>query len=709
MNTESLLALQKIPSDTEEGKMALESVMREAMKTAEHRRYGFAVQAFTNVSYLLGNHMVQFFFTPASGFGIHRFGTHDESRYDSLLAKSADNRLIRAVESVVAMLTGQMPTPRVQPNSELPEDEDAAALAEVVLKVVYERPLNMHQILRDAASLACSTHLVAAEIEYGETDIPVQVEKFKMVKRENPLYEEGDPTEDREIEVEEPDGFEIAYRRDIQCHLWTNFNLTVDPAATSEEDMLWIARTTIEDRDWVAEKYARDLPGYEYSDPEKLKEAVQVQTLTGTALYWWHRIKDIIETPQYYGFGMAVKDEAPNQTLFTVVDVKFCEEYPQGRTLIFAGDTLLYAGPARAWSEQYPWRWHPYSTFGWFRVPGRFYRVPLLSQLLPLQKKINAIDALVQANRQYMAFGQWLLPASCRVQEGRYSGIPGEQHTYIDNGTGAKPERIQNQPLPQELLIERDQLIQSIDYHAAIWMTPQGQISASANRAEDMLSFLRQERLQSKRPMLQDFEHFLESISQNILIEIQNNLIQEDPELTQRIAIAAREYSSLTIQAFTGQSLRDHHSVKIDITSGLMQTKEAQAARAMEFFQFSGGQVSPPERRAILEATGLLDYVKNPENSSVERARRIVSRIRSGQLREVFQLPGESASAMLPVFVDEILSDRFHDLENEQKMLLMDYERLYETIVQQEQAQMLQMQLLLAGGKGQSQQPTEGQ
>lgn len=699
-DTQSLLAIQKIPTDDPDGVMALESVVNSALEMAEHRRQIFAIQAFTNTAYLLGNHLVQFFFTPSSGFGIHRFGSHDESRYDSLLAKSADNRLIRAVESVVAMLTGQMPEPRVQPNSELPEDEDAAALSEVVLKVVYERPLNMHQLLRDAASLACQTHLVAAEVEYGETDIPVQIEKFKTVKRENPLYEKGDPEDEKEIESDEPDGFETTYKRDIQCHLWTNFNLIVDPAATSEEDMIWVARQSIEDVDWIVENYARDLPGYLFKDAEELKANVPAQSLTGAALYWWHRIKDVIETPQYYGFGMAVRDMVPNQAMLTVIDVKFCKDYPQGRTLVFAGEKLVYAGPSRSWSAQYPWRWHPYSFFGWFRVPGRFYRVPLLSQILPLQKKINAIDALVQANRQYMAFGQYWIPASCRVQEGRLSGIPGEHYTYIDNGTGTKPERVQNQPLPQELLIERDQLVQSIEHLSGIYVTPQGQISASANRAEDMLAFLRQERLQSKKPMLQDFEHFLENVSQNILIEIQLNLLQEDPELTQRIQIAAREHSSLTVQSFVGQSLRDHHAVKIDITSGLMQTKEAQAAKAMEFFQFSGGNVSPPERRAILEATGLMDYVKNPENASVERARRIVSRIRTGQLEQVFQLPGESASAMLPVFVDEILSDRFHDLQPQQKQLLLNYQQLYQQIVQAEQQQMLQMQLLLAGAKG---------
>lgn len=700
-NTDSLLALQAIPHDTDAGRAALEGVVAARLQQAELARHPFAVQAFSNVAYLLGNHMVQFFFGHNGGFGIHRFGVHDQTRYDALLAKSADNRLIRAVESVVAMLTGQVPEPRVLPNSELPEDEDAAKLCELVLGVVWERPLQMPKLLRDAALLACTTHLVAAEVEYGETDIPVQIPKYRSRKQPNPLYEEGDPEDTKEVDVEEQNGFEVTYQRDIQCRLWSNFNLVADPNATSPKDAIWFCRTTIEDRDWIASNFARKEDGYLYSDEAELTTKIHTTSLTGTALYWWHRIRDIIESPQYYGVGLSTREQAPNQTLLHVLDVKPSKDYPRGRTLIFAGMCLVYAGDARAWSEQYPWRWHPYAFFGWFTVPGRFNAVPLLSQLLPLQKKINAIDALVQKNREYMAFGQYFLPKSCRVQEGRIGGFPGEHYVYQDTGTGAKPERVQNQPMPQELLVEREILVAAIDYHAAIWITPDGQISPSANRAGTMLDHLRQERLQSKKPMLQDYENFLETIAQNILIELQLNLIAEDPELTQRIQIAAREHSSLTIAAFTGQSLRDHHSVKIDITSGLMRTEEARAAKAVDFLQYMAGQVTPAERRAVLDAIGLLPFVKNPENASVERARRIVSRIRTRQLDQVFGMPGEAASAMLPIFTDELLSDRFHDLDEKQKQLLFAYQQMYSQIVQQEQAQQLQMQMMLsqAGSK----------
>lgn len=707
-NTTSVLALSTIPHESEEDRQKLEGVLREWLAAGDMAKRPAAMQYFQNVAYLLGNHLTGFYLASDGSLGVHRFGQHDSSRFDSLLAKSADNRLIRATEGVVSMLTGNLPEPRVEPNSSMPEDEDAADLCEIVLRLVFEKPLNMPQKLRDAAMLLCAFGTAIAEVEYGETDNPVEIPRYTTKKRPNPLYEKGEDDEtEAELDEQVQDGFEIAYRKDIMCRMWTPFHITPDPQATSPDDMTWIARTTYEDRDWVAQNYAKSDSGYFYSDEDKLKDKLQADRGTNHTLYHWYRVKDILETPQYYamGGGMAPSNQysmggtSPNQVAFTVVDVKPSKAFPRGRTLVIAGGVLLYAGDARAWSEQYSWRWHGYAFAGWFRVPGRFWSVALLSELVPLQKRINSIDALVQANRQFMAFGQWFLPKSAKVQEGRISGFWGEHYVWNDTGSQHKPERVQNAPLPGELFAERDQLAMAMDKIAAV-STTDNQVAPSAARAGVMLNFLQQERMASKKPMLQDFEHFLETIAQNILIEFQLNLQQEDPELTRRVQIAAREHSSLSVQAFLGTSLRDHHSVKIDITSGLMNSPEAMGDKALTFMQFSGGQISPAEKQGILKAIKLDAFVENPENASVERARRIVSRVRTGQLEQVFRLPGESVSAMHPIFVDAILADTFNDLPSQQKQILLQYEAIYAQAVQEEQMRALQMQLALNQGGG---------
>lgn len=710
-NTESILSLARIPTENEQDRFVLQQAANTWLSQLEQTKWPRALQYFENASYLQGNHLTRFYYTAEIGFGSHAFGVNDQSHFDNLVAKSADNRLLRPTETVVSMLSQTKPHPRVEANSSLPEDEDAAALSEIVLDVLWEKPLNMPGKIREVAMLGCIAGTVAVEIEYGETDLPVVVPEYRTVKRKIPkeLREEGEPEEEEVLELS---GETVEMRRDIMARVWSAFHLTPDPAATSPEDMKWIARSSFEDVEWIIENYARDTEGYVYSKPEDLREHISCDNATKHVLYWWSKLQDIIESPQYYQHGGGLVPQsfsihggaAPGQTLLTVIDVKPSREFPKGRTLIIAGGALIYAGPARAFVPhpedpnrwRYPWRWHPYAFWGWLKVPGKFFHIPLLSELVPLQKKINAIDVLVQANRQFMVIGQWLLPKHSKVPEGMLSGYPGEHVPYTDIPGMSKPERVPHVPLPAELLAERDTLFQAIDYLAASGVTDFA-VSKSAARAGVILDFLRQEKLRSKSPMLQEFEQFLETIAQNILIEIQANLDEDDPELTQRIQMAAREHSSLAIEAFTGQSLRDHHSVKIDIASELLKSPEAKQAKALEAAQYLGATMSPLEKRAVFKAIELDQFIQNEQNASVERARRMLSRVIAGQLEAAFPMVGvDHARAMLPVFQTEILSDRFHDHPPEIKEAIYALFETYSQLAQEEAQREFQLQLASA-------------
>lgn len=702
---ESILALGRIDVSTEAGVGELEGAAVSWMKQIDQVKWPRGLQYFENASFLQGNHLTRFYYTADAGFGFHHFGS-DKSPYDNLVAKVADNRLIRPTETVVSLLTQSQPIPRVDANSELPEDEDASDLAEIVVDLLWEKPLGLHRKIREVAMLACITGTSAIEIEYGESDVPVEVPHYSVRRVKNELFdEEGeDGTVDELVE----DGTDVEFRKDIMARVYSSYHLYPDPAATCAEDLTWIGRSTFVDVDWVRANFDKDEPGYY---PKNL-DAISQDNATKSILYWYAKFQDIIESPQYYQHGGGLAPQtftthggtAPNQCLLTVIDVKPQRETPEGRTIIIAGGKIVYVGRARAWSERYPERWHPYAFFGWFKVPGKFWHVPLLSELVPLQKKINSIDSLVQANRQFMAIGQWMIPKHSKVPDGMTSGIPGQRLDYSDVPGMRAPERVKHIPLPAELLNERDQLIQSIDQIAASGAI-EGNLSRSAARSGTILDFLRQEKLRSKAPMLQDFEAFVELIGQNILVEIQNNMTEEDPDLTRRIQIAAREHSSLAVQAFVGSSLRDHNAVKIDIASALLKSPEAAEAKAMEYFQATGGNVSPQERQGVMKAIGLDKYVKDIENASVNRARRMISRIVNGQIEAAFPMPGvDNARAMVPVFQKELLSDRFYDHDPKIQQVLVKTFNDYAKAASEEADREFQLELRKMASVAQAQQ-----
>lgn len=683
----------------------LETACRYQLEHVDQTKWPIGLQAFENASYLLGNHLTRFYYTANSGFGFHQFGIHDHSQFDNLVAKSADNKLIRPTENVASMLAVDEPYPRVKPNSEDPADEDAADIAGLIVDTLWQNPLNMDQLTRDAALLGCVVPSIAIEIEYGPTGQPMTVPRTESAP---------DPITGEDVE-QAAEGEEVVYRQDFRARLWNYFHLQPDPYATCEDDLTWIARTSYEDVDWVRDNFDLDLPGYRKGAVEGLK--APGGSAEKSILYWWSKFQDIIPSPQYYqhGAGLSPRHFAseggmtPNQVKFTVIDVKPSAEHPEGRTIIMADETLIYAGPARSWSRDYPWRWHPYAFWGWFKLPGKFWATPLLTQLVPLQKKINAIDALVHANRQFISVGQWLVPEHCDIPDGYFSGIPAQEIKYNDVPGQAKPERIRNEPLPGDLLQERVQLERSIEWIAGTGLGDPS-MSPSANRSAAQMQFAERARLQAKMPMLRSFQRMVEKCAQNLLIDVQINLKRGDPELAARLQAAAAGHASLHIQNFSAASLRDHHDVKIDIISRQFNTPEVRAQKAMEFWQFSGGQVLPHEREGLLRAMDFDEFAKTAENDSVVYARRLISRIREGhidpqgideaQLSSLL-MPGiAKASAMGPLFTREILSDRFHDLDDGQKHLVMKLNELLQMAAQQEHA--AQMDALAQQSRAQS-------
>jgi len=700
--SESILALATIPADSPEGRMALTRAVEKWVTGTQLAQWPRALQAFENASYLLGNHIARFFYDSANGFGVSVSGQSIPGAPGGeadTVPKTSDNRLPRAVESMTGLLTEAEPAPRVTPNSDSPEDEDAATLSEIALRLVYERPLDMPALLREACSIASIFDGVIAESDFAETGERIEVPEMGVSKQ-------IDAITGQEVEVPVQTGTKTVSRRDSDVQMWTPLHITTDPSATKPKDLNFVARTTFEDVDSIRAQYVQNVKaGRTEANGYFLKEDdnVPMQSGANSPLFWYTRIQDLMASPQnMYGGGLVsnlqnASGALPNQTLFSVIDVRPSDSHPKGRTLVVAGGKLIYAGPARAWSEKYPWRWHPYSFFTWFNIAGRFNGMGMLSELVPLQKRINAIDNLVQKNREYMAIGQWFLPKHCKVKLGSIGGLPGLQYEYTDVAGLAKPERVQNQALPGDLLNEREQLVRAIEYISGTG-TLDDQIAQSAARAGVVLDFLRNEKLRNKSPMLKSFESFVESISQNLLIDIQLNLLEEDEDLTNRIRQAAREYSLLSIQTFTGASLRDHHAVEIDISSELRHSPEAAQQRATEFFQFAQGNVSPAERAGILEAMKLTKYVKSEQDASLQRARRMISRIQQGMVKAFLPMQGiDDPTVMAPEFQRAILSDRFLDYQKEVQQTLIGAFDYYASEVARLEQEAEMKQLMMQG------------
>jgi hypothetical protein len=294
-----------------------------------------------------------------------------------------------------------------------------------------------------------------------------------------------------------------------------------------------------------------------------------------------------------------------------------------------------------------------------------------------------------------MTLGQWLIPRQSKVKDGEMSGHPGVEVRYNASSTGAKPEKIAHAPLPAELLAERGLCERSIELIAgpAGIMGEEGM--GSGVRATGMLDILKKNAMQAKTNFFQGLEESMESVGQNILIEVSINVAKNDEQMTNRVRAAAREHSIAAVKSFVGRDLRDNVFVKIDIASRLLRTVEAEREQLMQFFQYSQGKLEPTERAVFTEMMGWEKFSKK-EGPDYQRARKMVSRIAQGDLNALRPINGvDNPVIFQEVIREELLGDQVNDYSQPVIDKLMQAFEIYSQMAQAQMQAQQQGQIAL--------------
>ena len=652
---------------------------------ARERKWQKAISWFRNAAFLAGQHHDTF---------KYQQGTFTQStvvippRFQAIMApQMVDNHILRIVQANIAELTGMNPYPVIEPASMSPDDADLAKIGKLILQVLWECPLKVPEKLRMLVGYLCITGTAAAETYFGELD--TLEERMKLVKAEVPDLVSGDSITDW-VESGET---EWARKQGLRLRCWSGFHLDVNPDATSDPDSLtWVCRTTFEDVRLMKDLFDRREKGYR---PEVL-EGLGPQEHTDDALWHWEQIKDLIDSP-HSDLPMALERGARRTlaacTRVRLIDTRPNLEFPMGRTIVTIGGKVAYHGPSRSWTEAYPERWTPMRITRWWTLPGRFEGIPLISPLVPLQKRINALHAIIRLNRQHLGIGAKLLPKSCKVPEGFFGPMPGQDLTYSVGPRGEKPEPWVHPPLSADVWEELNSMVASMERIGGIASAQlSGTTSPSALRAGVMLDFGQRQALQSKSAIMLDFEAFVGGLAQDILQEVARNMAT-DKELMRRVAVAARELGELALERYTSLDLRDNVRVKIDLRSQMLQTPEAKKEAAATFLQFGGQNMTAVERAKVAKIMGL-DEIESTVSMQWKRAKRMVERILQGDTESAVVLEGVDDPALFGEVVrDAMLSERAEIAPLEVKQAL---QALMDAYSQQMQAKAQIMAKVLA-------------
>lgn len=630
------------------------------------------------------------------------------------------------IEPNIGLLTENRPRPRVTPKSDAREDQIASELSELTLEYLWEK-LDLPEKHREMARLMLYCGVTWLEVVYDPM-IPryMKVPKTEEVpgltvpgpggrpitlpvKRQVPVLDE----KGRAVFLDE-DGVQYG---DVTASMISPFEMHLPPTHEwNGPKMGWILR------EWYAPlEYLHDF----YGGDKKLKGAYKKNgwylenlprvgdyNVQNLPLWWWERLTEMIE-----GSGnslyMGTPDQWSGHTVVRVFDRRPNPKWLKGRTIITAGDQVLYDSPpeigARAYNARWPNRWHPYIRYRWEGMPGSVYGRSLVSKLLPKLKRINSIDATAIMWRRTVPMGSWILPKGSHVVEDFFSGMPGSVFEYDPRRTmRQEPKPIYPPGFPSAILEERATQIAEMEAIAGTQEILRGQRPVGTTSAA-MLDLLRKQALASRSPILQSWDESLQATGTALLQETIKH-VRDDASYLERIRILAREkVSRMSIEKFSGEDLSDNVIVRVDTASMTLQSKEAKAARTVEFLQFATNLTQLPLtlQQQVLDGLGFTASL-DPQGPDTTRAKAMISWIKQNRFDIVKVFPEDNPYVFHELLVNEIKSEAFLDLSPEQQNVFIQMVELYRREVELLQKQEIEMQIRMAqlqqgavpGGKG---------
>jgi hypothetical protein len=526
----------------------------------------------------------------------------------------------------------------------------------------------------------------------GEIQLPLPRETEIHDERGRPIY--TDKVEYGDITATIVSPFEMHLP---QVHWWDG------------EDMGWVMREYYTDMDMLIDKFKAPGLKLKKGDGWRLDRLAKAQTQNtrNLPIWWWERIADMVEGsgPSLY---VGTPETWEGYTTVRIFDRKPNSKWPRGRTVITAGDQVIYDSPkkrgARAYDPRWPKRWHPYIRYRWEAMPGSINGRSLVSKLLPKLKRVNAIDTTMIMWRRTVPMSAWVIPKGAQPIEDQWLGRPGQIWEYDPRRTaGAAPEPIYPPPYPAAAAEERQQQIAEMEAIAGTEEILRGQRPTGVNSAA-MIDILRKQALAGRSSILQEWDEGLQKEGSIILQEVIKN-IRNDDRYAERLRILARDKSStLAIRSFSGADLTDNVIVHIDTASMALSSKEAKQAKAIELIQYASNlQGMPPGLQAkILEEMGYKDAMI-PQGADVARAKRIMAWVRQEAYEMIVPIPEDDPFILYGMFVEEMKSDGFHNLNEQQQMVLLALVDLYKDMAEQRQQEIMEMQMMqaqMAGGGG---------
>lgn len=560
------------------------------------------------------------------------------TKYNEHIPRPVTNYIFPIVNTMTAFLTKNRPQANARENSTEDEDINRAKLADVITDAKWE--IDDETMLHvQAAKLSMFVSTVFRK-DYWDTSGPQTVEIPDENGKVNVL-----PLGDNKVAILSP------------------YEVFPDPYATNGIDCgEYIYEARFQSVSWIKENFDKKGAGY-----TGLAESVEPNKKISAVLGYAERLRGSSGKTGQNGAAPEFKDGAVTIELYLKPDKK----HKKGVTVIIADDKVLYAGDTK-YTYGNGVNWHPYSEFSYAKHPFRTLGIPLVENLVPIQRRINAIDSLIILTRMMMASPQWLIPKGCKIPDGYINGAPGLQIEYSRGMKGEKPERISGVSLDGSVYQEREKAVEEIQRIAATnevmsGLRPEGVTTASG------LNILLEQSYTQHSPLIQAWEKFIEKGQTKKLNIIRRFYKEPRKSLVQRIRSLNKDALEVQIDdTFTGEALGDNVDIRVEAGSSLPRSKIVEQSQLQEiagagYLGDITPQGNPIGNKEFLRKFGITDF-PTPLNVEVARAKWENSMLRLKRFENAVVLPIDNHELHLKVLTDEMKKPEFY-MRNDEEVI----------------------------------------
>lgn len=325
----------------------------------------------------------------------------------------------------------------------------------------------------------------------------------------------------------------------------------------------------------------------------------------------------------------------------------------RGIYLVYAGGVMLDWGVGPWWDAACEMAYKPCTFYLWEIDPANVYPAGLGSTLVPLQKRLNRIDSLIELAMMCNAAGKWLWPTT---QTGKTpSGSPNEVVAYETIGDGkVKPEFVQPEPISQSAFMLRQGIIGDFQQLGNTLGVSQGQAPSGvkAFRAVAYLGQKAEEQINTQRFL---WEKGNELRYKKVLL-----MAQKCWDSPRKIKVAGYN-GKFGMQALDGNMLAGNYVLEFvaDSSRPMLPSEKKQAFGEA----LAGGIVDPTDSatREYVADTLNLNDVNMTDHLQYTKAERDLEKLKQGQIP--MESPFQKWDVFLKVFANFTLTEEFEAID----------------------------------------------